>query len=60
MSKKHKCRTLPTLREVQLGIGPPVQCPKCREPQPDRTGTVYIGKDRKIEKVVFDDKENER
>ena len=23
--------------------------------QPDRKGTVYIGKDRKIEKVVFDD-----
>ena len=25
------------------------------EPKKDRTGTVYIGKDRKIEKVVFDD-----
>ncbi len=25
------------------------------QPQPDRTGTVYIGKDRKIEKVVWDD-----
>ena len=27
---------------------------------PDRTGIVHIGKDRKIEKVVWDNKENER
>ena len=25
------------------------------QPQPDRKGTVYIGRDRKIKKVVFDD-----
>ena len=25
------------------------------EPKKDRTGIVHIGKDRKIEKVVFDD-----
>ncbi len=26
----HKCRTIPTPRELKLGIGPPMQCPKCR------------------------------
>ena len=29
----HRCRTIPTARELKLGIGAPVQCPRCRARQ---------------------------